>query len=305
MGHRKGRPVHGWLIVDKTQGLTSTDVVARAKRLFDARKAGHAGTLDPLAKGILPVAFGEATKTVAYVMGGTKSYRFTIEWGKETDTDDAEGQVRSESGCRPTRDEIEIALDSFRGEIMQVPPQYSAIKVDGARAYDIAREGGQIELPARPVVIERLEVLDVLAKDECTLEVDCGKGTYVRAIARDLGRSLGCFGHIKALRRIRVGPFTEEDAISLDKLRELRNSASGREALEACMKTVEMALDDIPALSVSIADASRLKQGRAVLLRGRDAPILTGTVYAMSRGLIVAMGEVRRGELHPTRVFNI
>lgn len=305
MGRRKGRPIHGWLVVDKTQGLTSNDVVGRAKKLFEARKAGHAGTLDPLATGILPIAFGEATKTVAHVMDGAKSYRFTVLWGIETDTDDAEGRAVVTSDKRPRRDEIDAKLTEYRGEILQVPPQFSAIKIEGERAYDLARKGETVDIPPRPVMVHRLEIASIPDADRCIFEADCGKGTYVRALARDLGRDLGCRGHVVALRRTRVGPFFESNAISLDNLHELRHSAAGREALEACLKPVETALDDIPAISISSADASRLKRGQAVLMRGRDAPILTGPVYAISRGMLVAVGEVRQGELRPTRVFNL
>lgn len=302
---RRGEAIDGWLIVDKAVGETSTRVVGVAKRMFDARKAGHAGTLDPLATGLLPVAFGEATKTVSNVMDGRKSYRFTITWGHETTTDDAEGETARQSDIRPERARIEAELKTFRGRIEQVPPRFSAIKIEGERAYDLARDGEDFELAARPVVIDRLEIAEIPCPDTCILEADCGKGTYVRAIARDLGRALGCFGHVSALRRTRVGPFGEGDAISLDKLGDLRHSARGRAALMESLLPVEAALDDIPALFVNTADATRLKRGQPVILRGRDAPILTGPVYAMARGKLVALGEVRHGELHPTRVFNL
>lgn len=306
MGRRsKGRPVHGWLVLDKPQGLTSTKAVSIVKRLADAAKAGHAGTLDPLATGVLPIAFGEATKTVPFVVDGTKSYRFTVAWGSETTTDDAEGEVLEESGARPGRADVEGALPAFTGEILQVPPHYSAVKVEGQRAYDLARDGEAFELKPRPVLIERLALVEHDAEGSSVLEADCGKGTYVRALARDLGRRLGCFGHVSVLRRTRVGPFTDSQTISLAKLQEMSHSAAGREAVLAALKPVETALDDIPALAVSGSDAARLKRGQAVLMRGRDAPILEGPVYAMSRGLLVALGEVQRGELRPTRVFNL
>ncbi|MDH3579809.1 MAG: tRNA pseudouridine(55) synthase TruB [Hyphomicrobiales bacterium] len=302
---KKGTPVHGWLALDKPCGLTSTAAVGAAKRLFDAAKAGHAGTLDPLASGVLPIAFGEATKTVSYIVDGAKSYRFTVRWGVETDTDDAEGKVIQESDGRPARDEVEAALAAFTGEIMQIPPSYSAIKVEGARAYDLARGGEEFDIAARPVVIDRLEIAEIPDADTCVLEADCGKGTYVRALARDLGRALGCFGHVDALRRTRVGPFNDTGTISLDKLKEIGHSAAGREGLLQVLEPVETALDDIPALAVSGDDAARLKRGQAVLLRGRDAPILKGPVYTTSRGMLVALGEVRHGEIRPKRVFNI
>ncbi|MCG8562813.1 MAG: tRNA pseudouridine(55) synthase TruB [Hyphomicrobiales bacterium] len=306
MGRRsKGRPVHGWLVLDKPQGLTSTKAVSIVKRLADAAKAGHAGTLDPLATGVLPIAFGEATKTVPFVVDGTKSYRFTVAWGSETTTDDAEGEVLEESAARPGRADVEGALPAFTGEILQVPPHYSAVKVEGQRAYDLARDGEAFELKPRPVLIERLALVEHDAEGSSVLEADCGKGTYVRALARDLGRRLGCFGHVSVLRRTRVGPFTDSQTISLAKLQEMSHSAAGREAVLAALKPVETALDDIPALAVSGSDAARLKRGQAVLMRGRDAPILEGPVYAMSRGLLVALGEVQHGELRPTRVFNL
>jgi tRNA pseudouridine55 synthase len=302
----KGQPINGWLILDKPHGMTSTHAVARVKRLFDAQKAGHAGTLDPLATGILPIALGEATKTVPYVFECEKSYRFTVTWGTETDTDDTEGRPTQTSPLRPSRDDVAAALPGFTGDILQLPPQYSAIKVDGARAYDLAREGEDFELEPREVTVHRLAIVDHDPGNTITnLECNCGKGTYVRALARDIGRRLGCHGHVSALRRTRVGPFTDHQAISLDQLDELGHSAAGRESLMPCLRPVEVALDDIPALSVSSSDAARLKRGQPVLIRGAGAPILTGPAYAMSRGVLVAVGEIRQGELHPIRVFNL
>ncbi|RMF10948.1 MAG: tRNA pseudouridine(55) synthase TruB, partial [Alphaproteobacteria bacterium] len=277
---RKGRPVHGWLILDKPVGMTSTAAVGAVKRLFDAAKAGHAGTLDPLASGVLPIALGEATKTVPYVVEGAKGYRFSVRWGAETDTDDSEGQILREEEQRPSTADIEAVLPEFRGEILQTPPRYSAIKIDGARAYDLAREGERFEIAERPVWIERLEIVGTPGRDVCTFEAECGKGTYVRALARDLGLRLGCLGHVCELRRTRVGPFSEADTISLANLKEIGHSAAGREDLDKVLAPVETALDDIPALAISSDDAARLKRGQAVLLRGRDAPILKGPVYA-------------------------
>ncbi len=302
---RKGRPVHGWLVLDKPVGMTSADAVARVKRLYFAAKAGHAGTLDPLARGVLPIALGEATKTVSFAVAGIKGYRFTVRWGVETQTDDAQGAALKTSGARPGFADIERALPVFTGEIEQVPPRYSAIRVDGARAYDLAREGAKFELAPRPVTLHALRIVELPDKDHCTLEAVCGKGTYVRALARDLGRKLGCFAHVSALRRTRVGPFHDSAAISLDKLQQLGHSAAGFEGLDAVLEPVETALDDIPALAISGNDAARLTRGQAVLLRGRDAPILSGPVYATSRGVLVALGEVTRGELRPRRVFNL
>jgi tRNA pseudouridine55 synthase len=299
---RKGSPVHGWLIFDKPQGINSTGAVAQVKRLYDAEKAGHAGTLDPLATGVLPIAFGEATKTVPFVVEGSKAYRFTVRFGIETDTDDAEGKEVAKSDARPSRSEIEATLSRFTGEITQVPPRFSALKVDGARAYDLARDEEEFELEPRSVSIARLTLLAHPDKDHCVLEAECGKGTYVRALARDLGRALGTLGHVAALRRTRVGPFGEENAVSLATLERL---IPDREALLAAIEPVEIALRDIPALAISAADAARLRRGQPVLLRGRDAPILAGTVYATTRGTLVAVGEVSEGELKPRRIFNL
>jgi tRNA pseudouridine55 synthase len=300
---RHGRPVNGWLILDKPLGMTSTAAVAKVKRLFEAAKAGHAGTLDPLATGILPVAFGEATKTVPFVMDGIKVYRFTVRFGAETDTDDAEGKVVETSDRRPTREEIEAVLPRFTGEISQVPPRYSALKIEGARAYDLARDEEAFELAPRTVIIDRLDLLDHPDPDHCVLEAECGKGTYVRALARDLGRALQCLGHVAALRRTQVGAFHEDDATTLEEVEAA--AAEGPNALTALLRPVETALHDLPALNLSSADAGRLRQGQAVLLRGRDAPILSGPVYAVSKGALVALGEVAQGEFKPRRIFNL
>ncbi len=302
---RKGEPVHGWLVLDKPAGMTSTEAVARLKRMFSAAKVGHAGTLDPLATGILPIAFGEATKTVPHIMDGQKSYLFTVDWGSETETDDSEGAEVATSRERPETGRIEAELPVFTGDIMQVPPTFSAVKVNGARAYDLARDGQEFELSARPARIERLELVEQPDSDRAVFEADCAKGTYVRAIARDLGRALGCLGHVSSLRRTRVGPFDLKGTISLDKLMEISHSAAGREGLLSALKPVETALDDIPALTISGSDAARLKRGQSVLLRGRDAPVITGPVYATSNGMLVALGEVEQGTLRPTRVFNL
>jgi tRNA pseudouridine55 synthase len=301
---RKGLPVHGWLILDKPQGMTSTRAVARVKRLFEADKAGHAGTLDPLATGVLPIALGEATKTVPFVVEGSKAYRFTVRFGAETDTDDAEGKVTATSEVRPSRAEIEAALPRFTGEISQVPPRFSALKVDGARAYELARGEEEFELQPRLVSVARLTLMAHPDQDHCVLEAECGKGTYVRALARDLGRALAALGHVEALRRSRVGPLGEERAVSLATLEELAEKGDCA-ALLGTLEPVEIALSDIPAIVISAADAARLRRGQPVLLRGRDAPILAGTVYATSRGTLVAVGEVSEGELKPRRIFNL
>jgi tRNA pseudouridine55 synthase len=303
---RQKRDVHGWVVLDKPVGMTSTHAVAVIKRLFAAKRAGHAGTLDPLASGCLPIALGEATKTVPFVVDGRKTYIFTVHWGQERDTDDAEGRVVQTSASRPDRAAIEALLPRFVGTIEQVPPRFSAIKIDGERAYDLAREGETVEIAARPVTIHRLELLDMPDPDHAVLAAECGKGTYVRALARDLGRALGGFGHVSALRRSRVNPFTENDMISLERLESLcHRAAAGEGNLADMLLPVETALDDIPALAVSPADAARLHKGQTVLLRGRDAAVIRGTVQVASSGALVAIAEIDRGEIVPKRVFNL
>jgi len=303
---REKRDVHGWLILDKPVGMTSTHAVSVVRRLFTARRAGHAGTLDPLASGCLPIALGEATKTVPFVMDGRKNYRFTVRWGEERDTDDAEGRVVETASVRPTPDDIRALLPRFTGTIEQVPPRFSAIKIDGERAYDLAREGETVELEARPVEIHRLELIETPDPDHASLAAQCGKGTYVRALARDLGRLLGCLGHVAALRRTIVGPFGEPHMISLERLESLcHRAAVGEGNLAELLLPVETALDDIPALAVSRADAARLQRGQAVLMRGRDAPVLRGQVSVTVSGRLIALAEVDRGEIVPKRVFNL
>ncbi|ULO22757.1 tRNA pseudouridine(55) synthase TruB [Methylocystis sp. SB2] len=288
--------VDGWLALDKPVGLTSTQAVSRLKRIYNAQKAGHAGTLDPLASGILPVAFGEATKTVPFVQDGEKAYRFTVHWGVETDTDDADGRGVRESALRPERAAIEVLLPQFVGEILQTPPQFSAIKIAGERAYDIAREGELVDLKPRVVKIRSLTLIDA-SRDDATFVMECGKGAYVRAIARDLGRVLGCFGHVTALRRTRVGPFVEDDAFTLD---EIENQNMAAEAL----LSVEAGLAELPCVVVDRDMAARLRRGGSVILRGRDAPH-EGIVYAACGGVPVAFGEIVQGALAPARVFNL
>jgi tRNA pseudouridine55 synthase len=300
---KKGSAVHGWVALDKPLGMTSTRAVSAVRRLFDAQKAGHAGTLDPLATGILPIALGEATKTVPFAVDGDKVYRFTVRWGVETTTDDAEGEVVESREARPARGEIEALLPSFRGEIMQVPPSFSAIRVEGARAYDLARDGEEVILAPRPVRIDALSLLECAVADTAVFEARCGKGTYVRAIARDMGRALGVLGHVVALRRTSVGPFSEHDAVTLDAL--TAATEGGPDDLRRYLKPVEAALDGLAGLMVSSSDAASLARGQAVLMRGRDAPILSGPVYAVSKGRLVALAEVDRGTLRPTRVFNL
>jgi len=300
------RDVHGWAVLDKPVGMTSTHAVAAIKRLFAAKRAGHAGTLDPLASGCLPIALGEATKTVPFVMEGRKTYRFTVRWGEERDTDDAEGRVVETRAARPSASEITALLPRFTGTISQVPPRYCALKVGGERAYDLARDGERVELKARLVDIRSLELVDVPDADQAVFAAECGKGTYVRSLARDLGRELGALGHVAALRRTRVGPFGEEAMISLAEFEALwHRTAAGEANLADALMPVETALDDIPALAVSRADAARLQQGQAVLLRGRDAPIFRGMVYTTVSGRLLALAEVNRGEIVPKRVFNL
>ena len=299
---KKGNPVHGWLVLDKPVGMTSTQAVGAVRRLFDARKAGHAGTLDPLATGVLPIALGEATKTVPYAVDGTKHYRFTVRWGAGTDTDDAEGRITATSVLRPSQGSIEALLPRFTGEIMQTPPAFSAIKVDGNRAYDLARAGEVVELAARSVQIDSLTLIDTPDSDTSVFEARCGKGTYVRALARDMGAALGCLGHLIALRRTRVAPFDEAQAVSLATLEAA--AEQGEDAVHALLLPVESALQDLAEISIGQNDAARLLRGQAVLIRGRDAPTGTGPTYATCKGQLIAVGVIDKGELHPVRVFN-
>jgi tRNA pseudouridine55 synthase len=286
--------VNGWVVLDKPVGLTSTHAVARLKRIFNGKKAGHAGTLDPLASGILPVAFGEATKTVPFVQDGEKTYRFTIAWGAETDSDDADGRIVAQSDQRPEIGEIRAALAEFIGRIMQRPPAFSAIKIAGERAYDIARDGEVPVLAPRPVEIHALDLV-AATRDTATFEARCGKGTYVRALARDLGRKLACYGHVSALRRTRVGPFLEEHAVALESL---------AEAPGGVLLRVEAGLMEMPQVVVDREAAGRLRRGQSILLRGRDAP-MGGAAYASCGGVVVAVGAIEHGELIPGRVFNL
>ncbi|KTR03023.1 tRNA pseudouridine synthase B [Aureimonas ureilytica] len=315
----KGRPISGWVIFDKPVGMGSTEAVAKIKWLYFAQKAGHAGTLDPLASGMLPIALGDATKTVPFVMDGRKTYRFAVTWGAETTTDDTEGPVTNTSDLRPTRAEVEARLPAYIGEISQVPPAFSAIKIDGERAYDLARAGEAVEIAARTVTVHKL---DIVSMDETTtvFEADCGKGTYVRSIARDLGRDLGCFGHVTELRRIRVGAFDEDDLITLDDLmdaaedglEELDQEAidSGArprvvrfQALDEFVLDAATALSDLYEVALSDDQAGRVLSGNPVLLRGRDAPAFCEEAYATGHGRLVALGSIDQGAFHPKRVF--
>lgn len=299
---KRGRPVHGWVIVDKPLGLTSTQCLAKVRRLTDAAKAGHGGTLDPLATGILPIALGEATKTVNWVMGAGKTYRFTVRWGEATETDDMEGAVIDRSDMRPTRDAILAMLPNFTGEILQRPPAYSAIKVDGKRSYDLARKGEVLELAARPIRIDALRLVDCPDPDHAVFEVDCGKGAYVRALGRDFALFLGTCGHITALRRTRVGRYDEKAAFSLDSLEELCQ----KDAAHAYLLPIETALDDIPALVLTGPQADRLKHGQPIKI-ALTAPGLPpeGELLVMADGKPVGLAERLADEVRPLRLFNL
>jgi len=312
MASRKGNPVHGWVILDKPEELSSSRAVGIVRRVFNAAKAGHGGTLDPLATGILPIALGEATKTVSFAMHGAKSYEFTLQFGSQTSTDDREGEVIAISGHRPATAAIEAAVPGFTGKIDQRPPIFSAIKVDGRRAYDIARKAladgldSLPELESRPVVVDRLELRDADA-GSATFFVACGKGTYIRSLARDLAVALGTVGHVSRLRRLSVGPFDESDAISLAFLEKLEHSAAAFEHL----KPVTSALDDIPALPVSAGEAAKLCHGQTLpalspAAKARFAKVVAaGTGVAIAGSVPVALVSLKAGQLHPLRVFNL
>ena len=303
---QRGRPLDGWLIVDKPAGLTSTDVVNRVRRWFDARKAGHGGTLDPLATGLLPVAFGSATKTVPYVMDGTKVYRFTLRLGDARDTDDADGKTTASTDVRPTDDQLRAALPAFIGDIMQVPPVYSAIKIAGERAYDLARAGAPPALEPRPARVDRFELIARPDADHAVFEVQSGKGVYMRSLARDLALACGSFGHIAALRRLRVGPFTEAQAITLDKLRGEEDTAP---VSPDFLLPVATALADIPALALTEAEAFGLQQGQAislVALMGRIPSAANpegGLARAMAGSRVIGLCRFESGWLKPERLL--
>jgi len=296
---KKGRPVSGWVVLDKPVGIGSTQCVGKVKWLYQAAKAGHAGTLDPLASGMLPLALGEATRTVPFIMDGQKTYRFTVTWGAETNTDDLEGEVINRSDKRPTKEDILTILPDYTGSVSQVPPKFSAIKIDGERAYKLAREGEEIEIEPRRVEIESLSLVDH-SDDTATLETRCGKGTYVRSLARDIGRDLGCYGHITELRRTAVGPFLEEDLVPLDKLIELEGDLEG---LDSELFTTGTALEDVTEIPVTREQVHRLRLGNSVVLRGRDAIAHAKEAFASSGDELIAIGEVDRGQFKPKRVF--
>ena len=295
---RKGRDISGWLVVDKPAGPTSTAIVNKVRWAFDARKAGHAGTLDPEATGVLAVALGEATKTVPYITDALKAYTFTVRFGQATNTDDAEGEVIAESDLRPSDDDIKEALAGFIGEIEQVPPQFSAVKIDGQRAYKLARDGEDIEIAARPLWVEELILTDRPDKDHAVLEMTCGKGGYVRAIARDLGKVLGCHGHVVSLRRTWSGPFAAQDGITLEMLDNLARTPE----LDSHLKPLETGLEELPEVRSTAEGAARLRNGNPGMV------LATGVEYgdecwASLDGRAVAVGIYKAGELHPSRVF--
>ena len=316
MGRRKkGDDVSGWVVLDKPDDMTSTHAVSAVRRIFNAQKAGHSGTLDPLASGVLPIALGEATKTVPWLMEAQKTYLFTIKWGVSTETQDREGKPIAESAARPSADAIRAALPAFVGEIEQIPPQFSAVKVDGERAYDIARSGETVELEPREVTVYQAELIETQGEDYATFLVRSGKGFYIRALVRDLAAKLGVEGHVWTLRRTAVGPFHENDSVTLDALEDLRHKGAASERL----KPVETALDDIPALAINGEDAFKLRQGRPIVLlphvvealkpkfrsrtvAGQDA---SRAAVALFQGKAVALGDVRAGRFEPTRVFHI
>ncbi len=324
---KKARPVSGWVIFDKPEGMGSTEAVSKLRWLFNAEKAGHAGTLDPLASGMLPIALGEATKTVPYVVDGGKTYRFTVSWGTETTTDDLEGTVTKTSDQRPSRAAIEALLPKYTGDISQVPPQFSAIKVNGERAYDLARSGQDVKLEARLVVIEDIRIADHNGETS-TFDVDCGKGTYVRSLARDFGRDLGCFGHVSFLRRIDVYPYCQADLVTLADLEAAQETGKSEyqaavaihgddesawpiglqvpdqyALLDALLKTCGSALLGMPEVLLNAEQARRVRLGNPVMLRGPGMLTFADEAFATERGELIAIGAMEHGEFRPRRVF--
>jgi len=297
---RKGRDISGWLVVDKPAGLTSTAVVNKVRWAFDAKKAGHAGTLDPDATGVLAVALGEATKTVPFITDALKAYEFTVRFGQATNTDDAEGEVIETSDARPTDDQIKQALGAFVGDIEQVPPQFSAVKIDGERAYKRARDGEEMEIAARPLWVEELLLVGRPDADHATLEMTCGKGGYVRSIARDLGKALGCFGHVRELRRVWSGPFEAKDGVTLEQIEAQARTLD----IDAHLLPLEAGLTDIPELKATPAGAARLRNGNPGMVIASDVDY-GETCWASLDGQPVAVGTYKAGELHPSRVFNL
>ena len=296
---RKGRDVSGWLVIDKPAGITSTAVVNKVKWAFGAKKAGHAGTLDPGATGVLAIALGEATKTVPYITDALKCYRFTVTFGAATNTDDADGTVIATSALRPGAADIAAALAPFRGDILQTPPQFSAVKIEGERAYDLARNGETVDIAPRALWVEKLELIACPDPDHAELEMVCGKGGYVRAIARDLGAALGCLGHVQSLRRVWSGPFDVADGVTLDQIEALAKT----EALDAFLRPLEAGLADLPQLPATAEGAARLRNGNPGMVISSDVDY-GDEAWASYQGKAVAVGIYKAGELHPSRVFN-
>ncbi|NMA96962.1 MAG: tRNA pseudouridine(55) synthase TruB [Phyllobacteriaceae bacterium] len=296
----KKRAISGWVVLNKPYDMTSTQAVGKVRWLFSAAKAGHAGTLDPLATGILPIALGEATKAVPQVQDGTKVYRFTIGWGKATTTDDTEGKVIATSDVRADQAALEAVLPRFTGVIMQRPPAFSAIKVDGERAYDLARAGETVELAEREIEIDAIELVSH-GTDETVLEVTCGKGTYVRALARDIAEALGTVGHVTKLHRAAVGPFTDEDAVTIEEL----EAAEMGEARDALLAGVEAGFEDLPEIRLDAMQAKAVSHGNNVLLTGAGAPVTVDECWASFKGKVLATGSVEFGQFQPRRVFNL
>lgn len=296
---RKGRDISGWLVVDKPAGLTSTAVVNKVRWALDATKAGHAGTLDPEATGVLAVALGEATKTVPYITDALKAYRFTIRLGQATNTDDAEGEVIATSDIRPDDATIKEALHAFVGDVMQVPPRFSAVKIDGERAYKLARDDAEFEIAARPLWVEELVMTDRPDTDHVVLEMTCGKGGYVRSIARDLGEKLGCHAHVVTLRRLWSGPFEAEDGLTLEQIDALARTPD----LDAHVLPLETGLADLPELCCTPEGAARLRNGNPGMVLASDVDY-GDEAWASLDGRAIAVGIYKAGELHPSRVFN-
>jgi tRNA pseudouridine55 synthase len=296
----KGRNISGWLVVDKPAGMTSTTVVNKVRRAFDAKKAGHAGTLDPEATGVLAIALGEATKTVPFITNALKAYRFTIQLGQATNTDDTEGEVTKRSDLRPNDAEITEALGKFVGNIMQIPPKFSAVKIDGQRAYKLARNGEGVAIAARPLWVEDLVMIDRPSSDQVTLEMTCGKGGYVRSVARDLGEALGCYGHVATLRRIWSGPFEIKSGLSLERIESLARTPE----LDYYLQPLEVGLDNLPKLSCTAEAAAKLRNGNPAMMLMSDAEY-GDECWAALNGSAVAVGVYKAGQLHPNRVFAV
>jgi len=296
---RKGRDISGWLVVDKPAGMTSTSVVNKVKWALQARKAGHAGTLDPEATGVLAVALGEATKTVPYITDALKAYEFCVRLGQATNTDDTEGEVIAQSETRPDDAAIKAALGAFVGDIMQVPPKYSAVKIDGQRAYKLARDGEDFEVEARPLWVDELVMTGRPDADHVLLEMICGKGGYVRSIARDLGKTLGCYGHVAWLRRLWSGPFEAKDGVSIEQINEMAHSPE----LDIYIRPLEEGLADLPMVSATAEGAARLRNGNPGMVIAQGVEY-GDECWAAFDGHAVAVGRFKAGELHPSRVFN-